>query len=83
MPDRAMKKNKFARPQAYATPTKDTRHEGTFEVLIPLPDRVKHHRLAQHFKTQKAAEDWIHSPEGVDTIDDLFAKLAKDSSKKS
>jgi hypothetical protein len=71
----AMKKksNKF-KPQAYAAETKDTRFEGTFEVLIPIPDRVKPLRAAQQFASQKAAEDWIHSPEGVETIEELFAK---------
>ncbi|HWD49611.1 MAG TPA: hypothetical protein VG309_06770 [Rhizomicrobium sp.] len=67
------KSNKF-KPEAFAAPTKDTRYEGTFEVLIPIPDRVKPLRAAQQFETQKAAEDWIHSPEGVDTIEELFAK---------
>ncbi|MGH6870967.1 MAG: hypothetical protein ACREHE_05615 [Rhizomicrobium sp.] len=67
-----MKKNKFAKPQAYAALTKDTRFEGTYEVLVPIPDRVKPHRAAQQFPTQKAAEDWIHSPEGAEAIDALL-----------
>jgi len=70
-----MKRNKF-KPQAYAAPTKDTRYEGTFEVLVPVPGRVKPHRAAQQFPTQKAAEDWIHSPEGIETIEEIFAKGA-------
>jgi hypothetical protein len=69
------KSNKF-KPQAYAAETKDTRFEGTFEVLIPIPDRVKPLRAAQQFPSQKAAEDWIHSPEGVETIEELFTKGA-------
>ena len=69
-----MKKNKFTKPQAYAAATKDTRFEGTFEVLVPVADRVKPHRIAQQFATQKAAEDWIHSPEGVETIEELLGK---------
>jgi hypothetical protein len=72
-----MKKNKFAKPQAYAVLTKDSRFEGTFEVLVPVPDRIKPHRIAQQFATQKAAEDWIHSPEGSEAIDDLLAKSSK------
>ncbi len=72
-----MKKNKFAKPQAYAELTKDSRFEGTFEVLVPVPDRIKPHRIAQQFATQKAAEDWIHSPEGSESIDDLLAKSSK------
>ena len=67
------KKNKF-KPEAYAAPTKDTRYEGTFEVLVPIPGRVKPTRAAGQFPTQKAAEDWIHSPEGSDMIEDIFAK---------
>ena len=61
-------KKKYEKPQPYAALTKDTRFEGTFEVLLPVPDRVKPHRLAQQFPTKKAAEDWIHSPEGEDAI---------------
>jgi hypothetical protein len=67
-----MKKNKFVKPQAYAALTKDSRFEGTYEVLVPVPERNKPHRAAQQFPTQKAAEDWIHSPEGVDAIDALL-----------
>jgi hypothetical protein len=69
-----MKKNKFTKPQAFAAATKDTRFEGTFEVLIPIEGRVKPHRVPLQFPTQKAAEDWIHSPEGVDAIEDVLAK---------
>jgi hypothetical protein len=72
-----MKKNKFTKPQAYAAETKDTRFEGTFEVMIPIEGRVKPHRVAQQFPTLKAAEDWIHSPEGVETIDDVLVKASK------
>lgn len=71
------KKNKFIKPKAYAEPTRDTRYPGTFEVLIPVEGRVKPHRAAQHFKTQKAAEDWIHSPEGVETIEEIQSKAAR------
>jgi hypothetical protein len=69
-----MKKNKFTKPTAYAALTKDSRFEGTFEVLVPVEGRVKPHRVAQQFATQKAAEDWIHSPEGVDAIEDILSK---------
>ena len=72
-----MKKNKYNKPQAYAAQTKDTRFEGTFEVLVPVEGRVKPHRIAQQFPTQKAAEDWIHSPEGVETIEEVLAKASK------
>jgi len=68
-----VKKNKFAKPQAYAALTKDTRFEGTYDVLVPVPDRVKPQKAAQQFPTQKAAEDWIHSPEGVQAIEAILA----------
>jgi len=64
---------RYPKPQAYAAPTKDQRHAGTFEVLVPVPDRVKPHRIAGHFPTLQAAEGWIHSDEGKDAIADLFA----------
>ena len=64
---------KYAKPQAFAVETKDHRYAGTFEVLVPLPDRVKPHRIAQQFPTQQAAEGWLHSDEGQDAIAELFA----------
>ncbi len=65
---------KYAKPQAYAAPTKDQRFAGTFEVLVPVPGRVKPHRVSSQFPTKKAAEDWIHSPEGADAIDEVLEK---------
>jgi hypothetical protein len=56
-------------PRAYAELTKDTRYEGTYEVMVPVPNRVKPHRVSSQFATQKAAEDWIHSDEGAEAID--------------
>ena len=73
---RIMKK-KRSLPAAYAAPTKDTRYEGTFEVLVPVPDRVKPHRAAQQFATMEAAESWIHSPEGKDAIERILNESAK------
>jgi hypothetical protein len=70
-------KKKRALPTAYATPTKDTRFEGTFEVLVPVPDRVKPHRAAQQFATMEAAEAWIHSPEGKDAIERILSDADK------
>lgn len=64
---------KYQKPQAYVAPTKDHRHAGTFEVLVPVPDRVKPHRLAGQFATQQDAEGWLYSDEGQDAIADLFA----------
>ena len=68
---------KYAKPQAYAAPTKDQRFAGTFEVLVPVPGRVKPHKLAGQFPTQQAAEGWLHSDEGQDAIHDVFAKTGK------
>ncbi|MDE2183090.1 MAG: hypothetical protein KGJ78_08710 [Alphaproteobacteria bacterium] len=63
---------KYAKPQAYAAPTKDHRHAGTFEVLVPVPGRVKPHRIAGQFPTMQAAEGWMHSDEGQDAIAEVF-----------
>ena len=63
-----MSKNRMKMPRAYAELTKDTRHAGTYEVMVPVPNRVKPHRVSSQFPTQKAAEDWIHSDEGTETI---------------
>jgi hypothetical protein len=66
-----MKKNKTL-PGPYAAATKDTRFAGTFEVLIPAPDRVKPHRVPLQFESQESAESWIHSPDGKDTIAEIL-----------
>lgn len=63
-----MSKNKMKTPRAYAELTRDTRYAGTYEVMVPVPNRVKPHRVSSQFPTQKAAEDWIHSDEGSETI---------------
>ena len=68
---------KYAKPQAYAAATKDQRHAGTFEVLVPVPDRVKPHRIAGQFPSMHAAEGWIHSDEGKDAIADFFTQSSK------
>lgn len=70
----AAKQNKMKRPRAYAELTKDTRYPGTYEVMLPVPDRVKPHRISSGFPTQKAAEDWIHSEEGARVIDEVLGK---------
>ena len=62
-----MKKNKKL-PSAFAALTKDARFAGTYEVFVPVPDRVKAHRVPLQFDSQAAAESWIHSPEGEDAI---------------
>jgi hypothetical protein len=64
-------------PRAIVAETKDTRFAGTFEVLVPVPDRVKPHRVASQFATRQAAENWIHSDEGSTAIDDVLAESGK------
>ena len=61
-------KKKKGLPPPYVEATKDMRHAGTFEVLVPVPDRVKPHRVPRLFNSQPAAQSWIHSPEGEDAI---------------
>ncbi len=68
---------KYQKPQAYAAETKDQRFAGTFEVLVPVPDRVKPHKIGGQFPTMQAAEGWLHSDEGQDAIAELFAKANK------
>jgi len=64
-------------PSAYAEATKDMRFEGTFEVFVPVPDRVKAQRVPLQFDSQSAAESWIHSPEGEDKIAEILREAAK------
>ena len=68
---------KYPKPEPYVTESKDHRFAGTFEVLFPVPGRVKPHKAAAEFPTKQAAEAWMHSPEGKDTIADLFAEAMK------
>ena len=70
-------KKKKSLPGAFAAPTKDTRFAGTFEVLVPVPDRVKPHRVPHQFKTQESAEAWIHSPDGKDAIAEILGTARK------
>jgi hypothetical protein len=70
------KKDKGLAPP-YADATKDTRFAGTFEVLVPVPNRVKPHRVPLQFDTLAKAESWIHSPEGKDSIDEILSSYKK------
>lgn len=74
---------KYQKPQAYAAPTKDHRHAGTFEVLVPVPGRVKPHRVAGQFPTQQAAEGWLHSDEGQDAIAEVLENIKEEPTKAS
>lgn len=70
-------KKKKGLPPPFAQLTKDARFEGTFEVLVPVPERVRPHRVALQFETQAAAESWIHSPDGEDAIAEIMSEAAK------
>ena len=70
----AQMKKKKTLPGPYAAPTKDARFSGTYEVLVPAPERVKPHRVPLQFDSQEAAEAWIHSPDGKETIAGLLSK---------
>ena len=68
-----MKKNKTPRlAPPYAAETKDARLAGTFEVLIPVSNRNKPHRVPLQFPSLSAAEGWMHSPEGKDQIAEIL-----------
>ena len=73
-----MKKNK--KPQLappYAAETRDVRFAGTFEVLVPVPERNKPHKVPLQFPSLKAAEAWLHSPEGKDAIEEILDEAGK------
>jgi hypothetical protein len=73
-----MKKNKIPKLQPpYAEATKDARMAGTFEVLVPVPDRNKPHKVPMSFDSLQAAQAWMHSPEGKDAIADILQDAAK------
>lgn len=69
-------KKKKGTPPPFAAETKDQRFAGTYEVLVPVEGRVRPLRAAQQFASLKAAEDWIHSPDGVETIEKIVAENA-------
>jgi hypothetical protein len=64
------KKNQL--PPPFVTETKDARFAGTFEVLVPVPNRVKPHRAASNFASAHAAEGWLHSEEGKETVAEIL-----------
>jgi hypothetical protein len=71
-----MKQNQLAPP--FAAETKDARFAGTFEVLVPLPERNKPARVPRQFPSLSAAEGWMHSAEGKDTIAEILEDHGKD-----
>ena len=72
-----MKKKDRGLPPPYAAETRDTRLAGTFEVLVPVPERNKPARVPLQFPTLQAAENWIHSPDGKDMIADILKEAQK------
>ena len=64
------RKNQLQGP--YAAETRDVRFAGTFEVLVPVPERNKPQKVPLQFPTLSAAEGWMHSPEGKDMIADIL-----------
>ena len=69
------KKPQLAPP--YAAETKDVRFAGTFEVLVPVPERNKPHKVPLQFPTLNAAEAWLHSADGKDEIAQIFEDVKK------
>jgi len=69
------KKPKLTPP--FAAETKDSRFAGTFEVLVPVPERNKPHRVPLQFPSLAAAEGWMHSAEGKDQIAQILEDAAK------
>jgi hypothetical protein len=67
-----MKNKKPKLPPPYAAETKDARLAGTFEVLVPVEGRNKPHKVPLQFESQAAAEGWMHSAEGRETIAEIM-----------
>jgi hypothetical protein len=68
-----MKKNKTPKlAPPYAAETRDARLAGTFEVLVPVPNRNKPQRVPLQFPSLSAAEGWMHSAEGKDQIAEIL-----------
>lgn len=69
-----MKNKKPKLPPPYAAESKDHRFAGSFEVLVPVPDRNKPQKVPLQFKSLKEAEAWLHSPEGKETVADILGR---------
>ncbi|HXS06655.1 MAG TPA: hypothetical protein VN723_07700 [Rhizomicrobium sp.] len=69
------KRPKLAPP--YAAETKDVRLAGTYEVLVPVPDRNKPHKVPLQFNSMKEAEAWLHSSEGKDAVAEILEDARK------
>ena len=65
-----MKKKKDS-PEPFVALTKDSRFEGTYEVLVPVAGRVRPYRVGLRFETQESAEAWIHSQDCKEAIGEV------------
>ena len=72
-----MMKKKKGLPPPYAELTKDSRFAGTYEVLVPVENRVRPHRVPLQFDSLEAAERWIHSQDGKEMIADIVSGKMK------
>ena len=70
-------KRKNQVPGPYAAETKDVRLAGTFEVLVPVPDRNKPQKVPLQFATLNEAEAWLHSAEGKETVAEILDDARK------
>jgi hypothetical protein len=48
---------------------------------VPVPDRVKPHRVGGQFPSMQAAEGWLHSDEGKEAIAEVFMSAKPVSAK--
>ena len=69
------RKQQLAPP--FAAETRDVRFAGTFEVMVPVPERNKPQKVPLQFPTMSAAENWIHSPEGKEMIAEILEEAKK------
>lgn len=72
-----MKNKQPKLPPPFAAETKDVRLAGTFEVLVPVPERNKPVRVPLQFASLGAAEAWMHSQEGKQAMAEILADAAK------
>ena len=75
-PQMKNKAPKLAPP--FAAETRDVRLAGTFEVLVPVPDRNKPQKVPLQFATMNEAEAWLHSADGKEMV----AEILEDARKK-
>ena len=69
------RKQQLAPP--FAAETRDVRFAGTFEVMVPVPERNKPQKVPLQFPTLSAAENWIHSPEGKEMIAEILEEAKR------